>query len=193
MREHPEAVNQNFKGRWFTMSDIVRSIRAELNLGDKIIDCYLFPDGEKRIGIGGASIAIGRNKEYLSKSAKKGAKTLNGLWDIGYTGRLEETEVKNDRGATRSKTISIRDFTKVITWDAVVNKNQSSIVLLAAFAETGLDVIVDKLFDNDSVDFLLEKIVHYTKWTNDDLQEALEANYDDWRVIREQEQFLLNN
>lgn len=193
MREHPEAVNQHLLRRRFTMSDIVRSIRAELNLGDKIIDCYLFPDGEKRIGIGGASIAIGRNKEYLSKSAKKGAKTLNGLWDIGYTGRLEETEVKNDRGATRSKTISIRDFTKVITWDAVVNKNQSSIVLLAAFAETGLDVIVDKLFDNDSVDFLLEKIVHYTKWTNDDLQEALEANYDDWRVIREQEQFLLNN
>lgn len=126
-----------------------------------------------------------------SQVARKGAKTLNGLWDIGYTGRLEETEVKNDRGATRSKTISIRDFTKVITWDAVVNKNQSSIVLLAAFAETGLDVIVDKLFDNDSVDFLLEKIVHYTKWTNEDLQEALEANYDDWRVIREQEQFLL--
>ena len=173
------------------MSDIVRSIRAELNLGDKIIDCYLFPDGEKRIGIGGASIAIGRNKEYLSKSAKKGTKTLNGLWDIGYTGRLEETEIKNDRGATRSKTISTRDFTKVITWDAVVNKNQSSIVLLAAFAETGLDVIVDKLFDNKSVDFLLEKIVHYTKWTTEDLQDALNANYDDWIVIVEQEQFLL--
>ena len=126
-----------------------------------------------------------------SKSAKEGTNTLKGLWDIGYTGRLEETEIKNDRGATRSKTISIRDFTKVITWDAVVNQNQSSIVLLAAFAETGLDVIVDKLFDNKSVDFLLEKIVHYTKWTTEDLQDALNANYDDWSVIVEQEQFLL--
>jgi hypothetical protein len=34
------------------MSDIIRSIRAEMVLGNRSIDCYLFPDGEKRIGIG---------------------------------------------------------------------------------------------------------------------------------------------
>lgn len=173
------------------MSDIVRSIRAELNLGDKIIDCYQFPDGEKRIGIGGASIAIGRSKEYLGRLQKTESKTLKALTGIGYTGCTKETDVEIKRGATRSKTISTRDFTKLITWDAVVNRNQDSIILLAVLAETGVDEIVDKLFSDKSVDFLLEKIVHYTKWTNEDLQEALNANYDDWKVIVEQEQFLL--
>jgi hypothetical protein len=173
------------------MSDIVRSIRAELELGNRSIDCYLFPDGEKRIGIGGASIAIGRSKEYLGRVAKTESKALKALTGIGYTGCIKETDIKREKGATRSKTISVRDFTKLITWDAVVNKNQDSIILLATFAETGLDDILDKVFKQQSVAFLLEKIVHYTKWTTEDLQDALEANYDDWRVIREQEQFLL--
>lgn len=173
------------------MSDIVRSIRAELNLGDKIIDCYLFPNGEKRIGIGGASIAVGRSKEYLGRLQKTESKALKALADIGYTGCTEETDVEIKRGATRSKTISIRDFTKLITWDAVANKNQDSIILLAAFAETGLEEILDKVFKQQSLGFLLEKIVHYTKWTTEDLQDALNANYDDWIVIVEQEQFLL--
>jgi hypothetical protein len=173
------------------MSDIVRSIRAELELGNRSIDCYLFPDGEKRIGIGGASIAIGHSKEYLGRVAKTESKAFKELQGMGFTGCTKDTEVKMDRGATRSKTISSRDFTKLITWDAVANKNQDSIILLAAFAETGLDDILDKVFTRQSLDFLLEKIVHYTKWTNQDLQDALNANYEDWGVIIEQEQFLL--
>lgn len=92
------------------MSDIVRSIRAELNLGDKIIDCYLFPDGEKRIGIGGASIAIGRNKEYLSKSAKTKSVTFQKLKLMGFSGEIIETEILLPRGASRAKTISLSDF-----------------------------------------------------------------------------------
>jgi putative transposase len=32
--------------------------------------------------------------------------------------------------------------------------------------------------------------VSATKWTNDDLQMALMANYDDWQLIEEQEKFL---
>jgi hypothetical protein len=156
-------------------------------LGNRSIDCYLFPDGEKRIGIGGASIAIGRGKEYLGRIAKAESKPFKELQGMGFTGCTKDTEIKLDRGATRSKTISSRDFTKLITWDAVVNKNQDSIILLAAFAETGLDDILEKVFTRQSLDFLLEKIVHYTKWTMEDLQEALDANNDDWRVIREQE------
>ena len=175
------------------MSNIVRSIRAELNLGSKIIDCYMFPDGEKRIGIGGASIAIGRSKEYLGRLQKSESKAFKALSGIGYTGCTKEADIEIERGATRSKTISVRDFTKLITWDAVVNKNQDSIILLATFVETGLDDILDKVFKQQSVAFLLEKIVHYSKWTAEDLQDALEANYDDWRVIREQEQFLLES
>lgn len=125
------------------------------------------------------------------QAAQTESKPFKELQGMGFTGCAKDTEIKLDRGATRSKTISSRDFTKLITWDAVVNKNQDSVILLAAFAETGLDDILEKVFTRQSLDFLLEKIVHYSKWTVEDLQEALDANNDDWRVIREQEQFLL--
>lgn len=110
MREHPEAVNQHLLRRRFTMSDIVRSIRAELNLGSKIIDCYQFPDGEKRIGIGGASIAIGRSKEYLGRLQKSDSAIFNKLKLMGYTGEIIETDFSLPRGMSRSKTISSSDF-----------------------------------------------------------------------------------
>jgi hypothetical protein len=174
------------------MSDIIRSVRAELTLGNRTIDCYLFPNGEKRIGIVGAGIAIGRGKDFLGRLLKSESEVLKSLLGLGFSGTTQDSEIKKARGTTRSKTISSRDFTKLITWDAVVNNNQDSIILLAAFAETGLDDILEKVFTRQSLDFLLEKIVHYSKWTMEDLQEALDANNDDWRVIREQEQFLLD-
>lgn len=172
------------------MTDIIRSIRAELNLGNKVIDCYMLPDGEKRIGLAGASIAIGQKTDYLSRSSLANTKSFKSLLGTGYTDRVLEIDVKLDRGATRSKTISVRDFTKLITWDAITNKNTDSIVLLASFAEVGLDDTLDRLFKNKSLDNLLSKIVHYTKWTASDWQEALGANKDDWDDIREQERFV---
>jgi len=173
------------------MTNIIRSVRAELNLGNKIIDCYMLPSGEKRIGLAGASIAIGRNKNYLGRLLESGQKGLKALQGQGFTGYMTETEVEIDRGSTRSKTISVRDFTKLITWDAVMNKNQESIILLASFAEFGLEDILDRVFKKKSLDGLLAKIVHYTEWTAKDLQKALEANKEDWEIIEEQERFLM--
>jgi len=122
--------------------------------------------------------------------SKRGAKALKSLQDKGYTGWQKECQIKNERGATRAKTISKRDFVKLITWDATVNKNLSSIVILAAIAETGVDAILDNLFQGTLDNSFQEKIVYYTKWTNEDLQIALNANYDDWQLIETQEQFL---
>jgi hypothetical protein len=170
--------------------DIIKAIRADLQLVNHSIDCYEFPSREKRIGIGGASLAIERNINYLGRLHKSGSKVLKDLQDVGYTGYMVEAQVNTDRGATRVKTISTRDFTKLITWDAIANRNKASIILLASFAETGLDLILDNLFKGISNQALLDKIVHYTKWTNDDLQMALIANYDDWQLIEEQEKFL---
>lgn len=173
------------------MTNIIRSIRAELNLGDRVVDCYMLPNGEKRIGLTGASIAIGRSNNYLSRLLESSQKTLKDLQGVGFTGYITETEVKIERGATRSKTISVRDFTKLITWDAIVNKNKDSIVLLASFAEFGLDEILDRVFKNKKLDDLLAKIVHYKDWTAKDWEEALLANKEDVQAIEEQELFLM--
>jgi copper chaperone CopZ len=168
---------------------IIRSIRAELNLGDRVLDCYELPSGEKRIGIAGTSIAIGRNKNYLGRLLESDTKPLKGLQGLGFTGYITEVEVELERGTTRSKTISTRDFTKVITWDAIVNKNTDSIVLLASFAETGIEDTLDRLFKNQSTAKLLERIVHYKDWTANDFWQALQDNKKDWELIAEQEFF----
>ena len=170
---------------------ITKAIRADLEISNTVsIDCYLFPNGEKRIGITGASKAIGRADNYLGRLQKSAPKRFKALREHEYTGYLIEAEVDNERGASRIQTISKRDFTKLFTWDAIANQRKESIILLAAFAESGLDKILDDLFAGRSVEFLLEKIVHYTQWTNEDLQKALVANYEDWQIIEEQERFL---
>jgi hypothetical protein len=171
--------------------NIIRAIRADLQLkNDVAIDCYLYPNGDREIGITGASLSIGRSKEYLGRLHKTGGKALQALQDNGYTGCINETEVTFERGATRVKTISIQDFIKLVTYDAIANRRSESIALLAAFADTGLEKLIDDLF-NGIKNNIQDKIAHYTTWTNEELQMALLANYDDWKSIEEQESFLM--
>lgn len=89
----------------------IKAFRAEWKINEKLsIDCYEFPDREKRIGITGASLAIGRSKEYLGRLSKRGAKALKSLQDKGYTGWQKSV--------------------KLITWDATVNKNPYRKILI---------------------------------------------------------------
>jgi hypothetical protein len=50
---------------------------------------------------------------------------------------------------------------------------------MAAFMETGVENMLDLAFSGKSVEFILEKIVHYTKWTYEELEEVLAYNRDD--------------
>lgn len=156
------------------MISIIRSTHADLRLGDKIVDCYMLPDREKRIGLTGADTAIGQ-KNYLSKLLVSDGKALKSLKRLGFSGDIKEVEIRLESGTVvKSKTISIRDFVKLITWDAIVNKNQDSIVLLASFAEASLDDTLGQLFNYKSLDDLPSKIVHYTKWKIRNWQDALD-------------------
>ena len=87
------------------------------------------------------------------------------------------------RGATLAKTISLRDFVKLVTYEATAKRNLNAIILLAAFAETGLERILEDAFAGRAIEFLLEKIVHYSKWTYEDLEEVLQYNREDVRSL----------
>ena len=54
---------------------------------------------------------------------------------------------------------------KLVTYEAIAKRNTKAIVLLAAFAETGREKILEDAFAGRSIDFILEKIVHYSMWT----------------------------
>jgi len=152
----------------------------------------MMPNGEKRVSITGAALSVGRAKDYLSKVVKTGSKSLQSLQALGFQGSvIEGLVLRNDgRGSPIAKTISIRDYNKYLIWEVVKNQRPEAAILLGAFSEVGIETVVDSLFAGRSIDFLLEKIVHYTKWTNNDLMQALAYNREDLALIEEQERFL---
>lgn len=176
------------------MNDVIKFVQADLPLSEKVsIDCYMLPSGEKRIGITGAALSVERPKNYLSRLVTKpGSKSLEALRDVGFEGYLVEGNVikTTGRGSPIAKTLSVRDYTKYVTFEAVKNQRKQAIVILAALAETGLEQTLDLLFAGKSVQFILDKIVHYTQWTNDDLQQALMSNWEDVAEIEEQLMFV---
>jgi hypothetical protein len=79
-------------------------------------------------------------------------------------------------GPSLSKTVSLRDFTKLVTYEATAKGNSKAIVLLAAFAETGVERILEDAFAGRSVDFLLERLFIIQNGRNRDLEEVLAYN-----------------
>lgn len=67
--------------------------------------------------------------------------------------------------------------------EAIINRNTDAIILLAAFAEVGIERTIKDVFAGRSIDFILEKIVHYSKWTYEEIQEVLQYNRDEVRAL----------
>jgi hypothetical protein len=70
-----------------------------------------------------------------------------------------------------------------MAYEAVVNRNFDAIVLLAAFAEVGVERVIEDAFAGRSIDLILEKIVHYSKWTYEELEQVLAENREDVRSL----------
>ena len=162
-----------------TEFDVIKAVCSNINLGESVLDAYMLPSGEKRLGIEGTSV-VGYTDSWFYNRTTKPSKSLQSLQKAGFTGaQLRVRVLRQDesvRGASIAKTISLRDFVKLVTYEAIVNRNLKAIILLAAFAETGIERILEDAFGGRAIEFLLEKIVHYSKWTYQELQEVLQYN-----------------
>jgi hypothetical protein len=169
---------------------VIKAVSAEIDLGITALDIYMLPDGEKRLGIEKTGIALGHTERWFYNRTKRRSKWLKGLQSKGFTGAQIEVRVIRQsgegeflRGSSVAKTISLRDFTKLVAYEAIIGRNLEAIILLAAFAEVGIERTVEDVFAGRSIDFLLEKIVHYTKWTYEELEEVLAYNRADVRSL----------
>ncbi len=169
---------------------VIKAVLVQINLGVATLDAYMLPDGEKRLGIEKTGLALGHTERWFYNRTKRKSKWLKALQDKGFTGAQTEVRVIRQsengdflRGSSVSKTISLRDFTKLMAYEAIVSRNFDAIVLLAAFAEVGIERVIEDAFAGRSIDFILEKIVHYSKWTYEDLEEVLAYNRDDVRSL----------
>lgn len=166
---------------------IIKAIRCNIPLEERTLDAYLLPSGEKRLGVEGVGLALGYTERWFYNRTNRPSKWLEVLCSKGFTGAQTQVSViRQDpsiRGASVSKTISVRDFTKIVAYEAIVQKNIDAIILLASFAEVGLEKVLDEAFEGRSIEFLLEKIVHYTQWTYEELQEVLLYNIEEVRAL----------
>lgn len=167
--------------------EVTKAVNCQLNLGEAVLDAYMLPDGEKRIGVENTGIALGYSARFFFQRTKRESKALKTLRNMGFSGEQIWVEIirsgEDKRGASLSKTVSLRDFTKLVTYEAVAKSNPKAIVLLAAFAETGIERVLEDAFAGRSVDFLLEKIVHYTQWTHQEFEEVLTYNREEVRAL----------
>ena len=169
--------------------EVIKAVSCDIQLGTSVLDAYMLPSGEKRIGIEGVSLALGYTDRWFYNRTKRQSKWLDSLQGTGFTGAQKDLSIirKLDgqftRGASLAKTIGVRDFTKVVTYEGTAQRNLRAIVLMAAFMETGVENMLDLAFSGKSVEFILEKIVHYTKWTYEELEEVLAYNREEVRSL----------
>lgn len=169
---------------------VIKAVLAEVDLGITTLDVYMLPSGEKRLGIEKVGTALGYTERWFYNRTKRSSKWLRSLQSKGFTGAQIEVRVIRHlenkeflRGSSVAKTISLRDFTKLMAVEAIINRNIDAIVLLAAFAEVGIERTIEDIFAGRSIDFVLEKIVHYSKWTYKELQEVLRYNREEVKAL----------
>jgi hypothetical protein len=170
------------------MSDIIRAVKTDIWFGKTAVDAYKLQNYkfEKRLGVTGTSESLGYSKEWLGRLPKQGAKQLKAMEGDGFTGCQIEVKVphaEGKRGSSIAKTISIRDFNKLLAYEAIHKRNVKAIILLVALAEAGLERVVEDAFNGVPLDWFGEKIVHYSKWTYKELEEVLVYNREDARSL----------
>ncbi len=167
--------------------NLVKAVTCDIPLGKSALDAYMLPSGEKRLGVENVGIALGYSKRFFFQRTSRDSKTLKVLKDMGFSGEQIWVDIirhgDKDKDSWRAKTISLRDFIKLVTYEAVVKRKLEGIILLAAIAEVGIERILDDAFSGKSVDFLLEKIVHYTEWTYEELEEVLTYNREEVKAL----------
>jgi hypothetical protein len=168
--------------------DVTKAVNCEVNLGESVLDAYMLLSREKRLGVENIGATLGYSDSFFFERTKRGTETLKSLRSMGYSGELLWVDIidqgDDQRASFLTKTLSIRDFVKLITYEATIKRNLKATILLAAFAETGLERILEDAFAGRSIDFLLEKIVHYSKWTYEERQEVFAYNREEVRALR---------
>ena len=169
-------------------NDVIKAVSCKVNLGESVLDAYMLPSREKRLGVENIGATLGYLDGFFFDRTKRGTETLKTLRGMGFSGEQIWVNIihqgDDKRGSFLTKTLSIRDFVKLITYEATIKRNLKAIILLAAFAETGLERILEDAFAGRSVDFILEKIVHYSKWTYEERQEVFAYNREEVRALR---------
>jgi len=186
VRQHPGAVTINQE----IVTMTIKAQRKTIKFCPSVdVEGFLLPDGEFRVGKSSASLALGYQKDYLSRLPKKSEKQFKALLGEGYADSPVSVEVDIERGSVRSETISLNDFEAFIFFSAYRGKKEA-IAIQRAITRTGLEDWFRLSFGQQQLTLEEKRDRFYKSYAA--TINWLEEDRKDWRVIEEQEMFLLS-
>lgn len=149
------------------MNNITRFDRATVQFTPNIsVDGYRTPSGEFRVGMTGASTALGFASNWLSRATSRDGKALEALQGMGFTGYHIEASVARDgkSGASLVDTISLDDFCVLITY-AVQQKKLQAVALNVAFLKIPITDFFRDAFGDDPLSMEEKRLLFYKAYS----------------------------
>ena len=133
-----------------------------------VVDFYLLPSQEIRIGLSSASVALGYADNWLYRLTSRKGKSLKTLQSLGYTDLPVEVALDSVKGGgTKADTISLEDFQVLKIYAA--QQGKSNAIRLLSFNALSSDIdIARELFGLNSLSVEEKRAIYYSdlgkKW-----------------------------
>ena len=155
----------------------IRAERAAVVFFDGLtVDGYRMPSGEFRVGVTGASEALGYGREWLGRVLSRGGNTLKALQGLGFT---EETVKVATNSGRPPETIGLRDFNRLISY-AVFDGKRPALALQLALTEVALNDFFRDAFGEPPLSIKQKRDLFYEAY-------ARTISPDNWRQMDREE------
>lgn len=122
------------------MEQPIKSERARVKFFDGLeVDGYRMPNGDFRVDLSSVSSVVGYASNWLSRIlADQNCKPMKALCAIGFSQNIQKTVSPAQKRGNVAKTISLRDFNRVIAY-ATSRGKKAAIALQLALTEVALN------------------------------------------------------
>lgn len=150
----------------------------------------MMPNGEFRVGMVGASLALGYGRQWLTQVLTREGKALKALQGIGFTGFSEDIALDAiNGGGTKATTISLSDWQRLKIYAAQQGKMKAVALLAYQSLSSDADLFTDAFaLPRWTVE---QKRAMYCAELAKDIN-WLEEDRREWQIIEEQERFLMS-
>ena len=117
-----------------------KAVRATIVFCEGLeVDGYQMPNGEYRVGLSSAGLALGYSDRWIDDLVKfRTPRTAKALQGMGFEGKIEKVFAQSTQGNSyQDSTVSLDDFKHLITY-GVIKKKKKAIALQTALTKIAL-------------------------------------------------------
>ena len=148
----------------------------------------MLPNGEFRVGKKGLSLLLRYKENFLSRLQSATPRKAEALRREGFTDYSLTVQIDNERGATRSETLSLDDFESFIFFAALEGKKEA-IALQRALIRVGITDWFRLSFGLNQLTLGEKRTLFYKEYAK--TIDWLKEDRNDIKLIKEQELFLI--